>query len=305
MLVIAFVLDRDGVVRAYASEEEARSKTGIQLSEPATVVTAQGFAPNGTSTAQGLHARYALLLPATYDRCAKLDVSHLDASLLRTNVRKAVRRQLPHVAAESAMQYLAQSSSRSEHADLLKLLPIMAAEDATAVPLLPVCIFFALGATEFEFGTIDRRIVARCAAQLALAPREPSCVSKAAWSAEVNPTMTEKWWLESDRSPELKATALLMHAAFELTWAVPHTQKWVGHLRNAVCARIQRTEAPFVFPGDPRLAAYDTEELVKRIRLQDDRTLLPLASRQTCSCDFHNASRKASMLEELRQVPEL
>jgi hypothetical protein len=79
----------------------------------------------------------------------------------------------------------------------------------------------------------------------------------------------------------------------------------VGHLRNAVCARIQRTEAPFVFPGDPRLAAYDTEELVKRIRLQDDRTLLPLASRQTCSCDFHNASRKASMLEELRQVPEL
>ena len=293
MLVIAFVLDRDGVVRAYASEEEARSKTGIQLSEPATVVTAQGFAPNGTSKAQGLHARYALLLPAPYDRCVKLDVSHLDASLLRTNVRKAVRRQLPHVAAESAMQYLAQSSSRSEQADLLKLLPILAAEDATAVPLLPACIFFALGATELEFGTIDRRIVARCAAQLALAPREPSCVSKAAWSAEVNPTMTEKWWLESDRSPELKATALLMHAAFELTWAVPHTQKCVGHLRNAVCARIHRAEATFALPGDPKLAAYDTEELVKRIT-------------NDCASDHcHNASRKVLMLEELRQVPEL
>ena len=54
-----------------------------------------------------------------------------------------------------------------------------------------------------------------------------------------------------------------------------------------------------------RPLAYDTEELVKRIRLQDDRTFLPLASRQTCSCDFHNASRKVLMLEELRQVPEL
>ena len=88
----------------------------------------------------------------------------------------------------SVAQYFAQAQGVGQNAyqkDLLERLPIIAAEDATTVPLLPLAVFHRLGATSLgmEAARQAAPALALCAAQLAAAPRDPACTDRHKWRA--------------------------------------------------------------------------------------------------------------------------
>lgn len=112
-----------------------------------------------------------------------------DDSLLRTNVQKAVRRGDPASARLSVLQYFAQQKTASELKTLMDRLPVIAAEDADWVPLLPACMFLSLGATSLGAGFLKASayVVADCAAALAAAPRNVTAkAAPLAWSEGVS-----------------------------------------------------------------------------------------------------------------------
>ena len=129
----ALVLCKDHLVRAYASVDEARAaRPRIILEQPFEVKESGAKAAPQDDC-------YALLREPVAVPTLPAVSSSLQGRLLRTNVQKAVRRQDAAAAAASVAQYFAheaQGVGRNDYQKtLLERLPIIAAEDATTVPL--------------------------------------------------------------------------------------------------------------------------------------------------------------------------
>ena len=178
----ALVLCEDHLVRAYATVDEARaSRPRIILEQPFEVKESGAKAAPQDDC-------YALLREPVAVPTLPAVSSSLQGSLLRTNVQKAVRRQDAAAAAASVAQYFAQAQGVGQNdfqKTLLERLPIIAAEDATTVPLLPLAVFHRLGATSLGSDAARQAApaLALCAAQLAAAPRDPACIDRRTWRA--------------------------------------------------------------------------------------------------------------------------
>ena len=222
----ALVLCEDNLVRAYATVAEARAAHPRILAQHVEVKeTGAKAAPQDDCYTLLREPEAAPTLPRLISV-----LSSLRGNLLRTNVQKAVRRQDAAAAAvgaapqtrkptlpdpkpytstrpdallaaawqASVAQYFAQAQDKGQNAyqkKLLERLPIIAAEDATTVPLLPLAVFHRLGATSFVDGPKAARqaapALALCAAQLAAAQRDPACTDRHTWGAGHEETAPE------------------------------------------------------------------------------------------------------------------
>ena len=303
---LVFDLD-DGTVRAYRGDAPLPSGA---LKPPAYVTR------TGARAKDALDADFALLVVGCTGATAPVPppTKALDQSLLRTNVQKAIRRQLPGAAARSVMQYLSQPSagktslSNADIKTLLQRLPVDAAEDATTVPRLGAAIFLALGATS-QLGITAQspaaaRHVACCAAELAAAPRDPSFETAPKWNQgrganPTSPDLDEATKLILVRSPlqvieaagdraDHAALVLLLHVAAETAFK---EKSKLRSLWAAAATRLGRGEPPCPAFQLPPLPSFE---------LSGDGTLLPPAERLFYSADFHNKDRWAELRRRLR-----
>ena len=303
----AIALCADSVVRAYRTVAEARA------AHPGLAPAVYAITEFGARAAQGSDDHhYSLLhteLPAVKTTTPALTAS-LDESLLRTNVQKSVRRQLPVAARDSVLQYFAQVPSKGQNdyqKKLLERLAVMAAEDASTVPLLPTVIFHLVGATAIgpNQAHASATIVAECAAQLAMAHRDPDCTNAHAWQPDdgeqlqlvklrFKENIFAKGWDAAD-----VAQVLLVHVAAKIVgrrcraWEMEG--RWLFALERAMRGRLAA--------GRPACAASLWTPSTSGVwpPLQPDGTLLALADRLYFSADWHNPARWKELQGRLKQ----
>ena len=302
----ALVLCHDNIVRAYETVGEARA------AHPG--LNPQQFAVSETGTKT--RSQYTLHEEPAAAALSPLPTvsASLSGSLLRTNVQKAVRRQDAAAAAASVLQYFAQSPQKEKNEyqkKLLARLPVIAAEDATTVPLLPLAVFHTLGATSFkaEFALRAAPALSECAAQLAAAPREPACTSSEVWRDEPPQALEGVFghgWAAEDAAQVL---TLGLAARMEAQRRNKPEARWLYSLERAVRARLASGQAACVGPASasasaaaaaaaPASASASTASGGLPLpALQPDGTLLAEVHRLYFAADFHNPKRLDELYE--------
>ena len=301
-----FVRAADGLVYAYRTLDTARA-AHPGVGDPVHVT--ETGARDATST------QFALLVCPLDEPATVPEVSaSLDDSLLRTNVQKAVRRQDAAAAKASVLQLIAQRPSKGENAydkKWLERLAIIAAEDATVVPLLPTAIFHLLGATSLGPAAVDACAghLADCAAALARAPRDPACASASAaeWALDDhqlyklamlqggNGVAPRENIFKHGWCPKDSAMVLLLGLAARMYGRggpLDNESRWLASLELAVRTRLER--------GQPAcVAAVATATDGPPVPLGPDGTLLAPEHRLYYSADFHNPKRWKVLQETL------
>lgn len=253
----------------------------------------------------------------------------LDDSLLRTNVQKAVRRKDGEAARRSVLQYLLQprgTGVTEARRKLLARLPIIAAEDAGAVPLLASAVWFYLAATSTDVGGTEfAATVAACAAQLAeqdrptwVAGGRTHTVQKAAWD---DPSWTRPPALAALDLGALKGSAgrSVPPAEMGLLIAVgvaadnahdPQEKLWLQSLEKYVYEQVttsSHSQCPFGCAPHaecPKVGAQQ-QQAQDPAPLGEDGALLPSTGRFFFSADFHGAARWGKVVTALRGNREL
>jgi len=312
----ALVLCADSLVRAYETVDAARS---AHPSAGAAHCISE-FGAKAKPLETGEH-HYTLLIegnegPSMAPAAAG---SVLDDSLLRTNVQKAVRRMDAAAARLSVLQYFAQRPAKGQNEyqkKLLTRLPVIAAEDATTVPLLPTAIFHLVGATSLgpDAAHGAAQTLAACAAQLAAAPRDPVCLSKHAWEPDTGEqlklmllhgartTLGRERLFDKGWSPLDCAQVIMVNLAARIVGRACKSYEmdgaWLFALELAMRARLAAGGAACApLPsGATDMAQPPVADP------QPDGTLLPEASRLYFSADFHNPTRFARLCGALRDV---
>jgi hypothetical protein len=298
--LIWFVLGTDGcTVRAYRDEVAARKAvSGCEV---------RYVSDKGSKKTRN-EADFALLVPSNdvYSKSAanrpRASASY-DLSLLTTNVQKAVRRQDADVARLTVRQYFGQRPTKGSteyYRKLLLRLPVIAAEDAAARPGLALAIFLYLGATSWDNDSVLSRSVeaiAECAAELALAPRDITCVADSdAWSRKREAPVSAN---QIDAlCPEDAALVWLLGAASKILerGSPDHSAdaKWVASLQASVLTQAQArcegfasafaSPASGAMPEGPGGAEVD----------------LPTKAQYFFSADFHNKERCQALMLALQ-----
>ena len=312
----ALVLCADRLVRAYETVDAAR------LAHPSSGAPycISEWGAKAKALESGEH-HYTLLTEVDDSRnmAPAAAGSVLDDSLLRTNVQKAVRRKDAAAARLSVLQYFAQRPAKGQNEyqkKLLTRLPVIAAEDATTVPLLPTAIFHLVGATSLGHDAAHgaAQTLAACAAQLAAAPRDPACVSKPAWEPDdgeqlklmllqgARTTLGRERLFDKGWSPLDCAQVIMVDLAARIVGrackSYDREGAWLFALERAMRARLAAggTACAPLPPEATDMAQFPVADL------QPDGTLLPEAARFYFSADFHNLARFTQLCAALRDV---
>lgn len=304
----ALVLCADGLVRAYDTVASARA------AHPAAGVihgASHGVTEFGAKAApqDGKHHYMLLVEAAAVAGSVPAVTAVLDESLLRTNVQKAVRRMDAAAAHASVLQYFAQrppTGTNEYQKKLLVRLAVMAAEDATTVPLLPTAIFHLLGGTSLGHDAAHgaAATLAACAAQLAAAPRDPACTSAGAWRVELLPKEKlinrprPRPFDQEGCSALDAAQVILIDCAARIVGRRENLEGlWLFALERAMCARLSAGDPVCMQLSAPAMAAVPAAA-----SLQADGTLVPEGKRFTFSADFHNKVRWERLFPALKGV---
>ena len=303
----ALVLCSDSLVRAYDSVASARA---AHLAAGAAEHCITEFGAKAKRLECGEHHYTLLVEPSSAEAAPQTVTSALNESLLRTNVQKAVRRKEPAAARASVLQYFAQAPGKGQNEKQKKMLTrlaVMAAEDATTVPLLPTAIFHLVGATSLgaDAAHCAANSLADCAAQLAAAPRDQACTDAQAWQPSGGEVLKliglqgshlmlgrerlfDKGWTALDCAQviliDLAARIVGRHDVLE--------GQWLFALERAVRGRLAN--------GRPACAGAAHASPPPAVSRQEDGTLLPEAYRFYFSADFHNSERLKTLYERLK-----
>ena len=294
----ALVLEADGIVHAYPTVTAAKA-AHPNAGEPSFV------SEHGALRTEDM-AEFALLKIAPNNQLfLPQPRKQLPDSLLRTNIQKSVRRCNPTAARNSLLQLLAQrnwGNRNNYNRKFLIRLPIIAAEDATVVPLLPMAIFHWLGATTYGPDAVDASAyhLGECAASLACAPRDPACTSKAQWTLDEDRRVA---FLKSGREdgslykPEHvfdRGWSSQECGMYLTLWAVKRMRgqyldeesRWLMSLEIAVMNRLANGR-----PACPPPRVEGEAAVMPPIQLCPQGTLLGKEHRHYFSADYHNEER--------------